>query len=209
MLADKGEIDQARAQLSAISPQDPSQVARLYLADAQILRDAGRVPESGKVLTAALEELPDNSDLLYARAMDEDKLGDFAAMEKDLRRILAHEPDNVDALNALGYSLADHTTHYDEALKYIQRALELHPDSYFILDSMGWVQYHLGHYSEATSYLRRALDLSSDSEVAAHLTEVLWVMGDKRGARAVWDKALKAAPGNKTLLDVMNRLDHK
>jgi tetratricopeptide (TPR) repeat protein len=130
-------------------------------------------------------------------------------MEKDLKRILARDPDNVDALNALGYSLADHTGRYQEAFGYIQRALELRPDSYFVLDSMGWVNYRLGHYQEAVTYLRRALDASSDSEIAAHLTEVLWVMGDKQGARAVWDKALKVAPGNKLLLDVMNRLDHK
>ena len=59
------------------------------------------------------------------------------------------------------------------------------------------------------SYLRRALDTTFDSEIAAHLTEVLWVMGDQQAAREVWDKALKVAPGNKVLLDVMNRLDHK
>jgi len=182
---------------------------RIYLADGQILRDAGRLKEAIGVFTAGLEELPDNTDLLYARAMVEDKLGKMESMEKDLRKILSREPDNVDALNALGYSLADRTTRYDEALKLIQRALELRPDSFFILDSMGWVNYRLGHYQEAVNYLRRALDMSSDSEVAAHLTEVLWVMGDKEGARKVWDKALKGAPGNKILLDVMNRLDHK
>ena len=106
-------------------------------------------------------------------------------------------------------ALANHTKRYQEALGYIQRALDLRPDSYFILDSMGWVQYRLGHYQEAVSYLRHALDASADSEIAAHLTEVLWVMGDKHGAREIWDKALKVAPGDKVLLDVMNRLDHK
>jgi tetratricopeptide (TPR) repeat protein len=209
LLAQKGDLERARDQLSAITPRSPGQVLRIYLADGQILREAGRVEEAKQVFTAGLEELPDNTDLLYARAMAEDKLGQLDSMEKDLRQILSRDPDNVDALNSLGYTLADHTTHYDEALKYIQRALEQRPNSFFILDSMGWVQYRLGHYQEAASYLRRALDITPDSEVAAHLTEVLWVMGDKQGARAVWGKALKVAPGNKVLLDVMNRLDHK
>jgi len=209
LLAKKGDVEQARGQLSAITPRGPGQVMRVYLADGQILRDAGRLDEAVEVFTAGLEELPGNSDLLYARAMAEDKLGRLAAMERDLKQIISREPDNVDALNALGYSLADRTTRYDEALEYIKRALELRPDSYFVLDSMGWIHYRLGHYKKAVTYLRRALDLSSDSEIAAHLTEVLWVMGDKEGARAVWDKALKVAPGNKLLLDVMNRLDHK
>jgi len=209
ILAQRGEVDQARSQLSAINPQGPGEVLRIYLADGQILRDAGRPQAAIDVFTEGLEELPDNTDLLYARAMTAERLGQIDLMEKDLKQILARDPDNVDALNALGYSLADHTGRYQEAFGYIKRALELRPDSYFVLDSMGWVNYRLGHYQEAVTYLRRALDASSDSEIAAHLTEVLWVMGDKQGARAVWDKALKVAPGNKLLLDVMNRLDHK
>jgi len=209
LLAQKGEIDQARGQLSAITPRSPSELMRIYLVDGQILRDAGRSVEAIDVFTAGLKELPENADLLYARAMTYEKLGDYDNMEKDLKQILARHPDSVDALNALGYSLADHTRRYQEALGYIQRAYELQPDSYFILDSMGWVQYRLGNYQEAVRYLRRALDASSDTEIAAHLTEVLWVMGDKQAARDVWDKALKVAPGNKMLLDVMNRLDHK
>lgn len=209
LLAQKGQIDQARGQLSAINPQSPGELMRIYLADGQILRDAHRPQEAIEVFTSGLEELPNNADLLYARAMTAEKIGQYAMMEKDLKSILSRDPDNVDALNALGYSLADHTHRYKEAFGYIKRALELKPDSYFVLDSMGWVHYRLGHYQEAVTYLRRALDASSDSEVAAHLTEVLWVMGDKQAAREVWDKALKVAPGNKVLLDVMNRLDHK
>jgi tetratricopeptide (TPR) repeat protein len=209
LLAQKGEVDQARGQLSAITPQGPGELVRIYLADGQILRSADRPQEAVEVYTSGLKELPDNADLLYARAMTEEKIGQFGMMEKDLKRILARDPDNVDALNALGYSLADRTQRYKEALGYIKRALQLRPDSYFVLDSMGWVHYRLGHYQQAVSYLRRALDASSDSEIAAHLTEVLWVMGNKQAAREVWDKALKVAPGNKTLLDVMNRLDHK
>lgn len=209
LLAQKGDVDEARGQLSAITPRSPGELMRIYLADGQILRDAGRPQEAIEVFTSGLEELPENADLLYARAMTAERIGQYDMMEKDLKQILTRDPDNVDALNALGYSLADHTRRYQEALGYIQRALELRPDSYFVLDSMGWVHYRLGHYQEAVTYLRRALDASSDSEIAAHLTEVLWVMGDKQAAREVWDKALKVAPGNKVLLDVMNRLDHK
>ena len=209
LLADKGEVDAARGQLSAIAPRSPGELVRIYLVDGQILRDAGRSQDALDVFTKGLKELPDNADILYARAMTEERMGQYDMAEKDLKQILARDPDNVDALNALGYSLADHTKRYQEALNYIKRALELKPDSYFVQDSMGWVNYRLGNYQEAVSYLRRALDASADSEIAAHLTEVLWVMGDKQAAREVWDKALKVAPGNKVLLDVMNRLNHK
>lgn len=209
LIAQKGEIDQARAQLHAITPRGPAQALRIYLVEGQLLRDAGRNEEALEVFNVGLEELPDNTDLLYSRAMVAEKLDKLDLMEDDLKRILAREPDNADALNALGYTLADRTRRYDDAMVYIRRALELRPDSHFILDSMGWLQYRLGNYEEAVRYLRRALEANPDSEIAAHLTEVLWVMGDQQGARTVWKQALDASPGNKFLLEVMDKLDHK
>ena len=209
LMAQKGEVNMARAHLRTITPRGPAQALRLFLVEGQILRDAGRNQEAMEVFNAGLEELPDNSDLLYSRAMVAEKLNQLDLMEDDLKRILAREPDNADALNALGYTLADRTRRYDDALGYIQRAMELRPDSHYVLDSMGWLQYRLGNYQEAVSYLRRALEASPDSEIAAHLTEVLWVMGDKQAARTVWKQALDASPGDKFLLEVMDKLDHQ
>ena len=144
--------------------------------------------------------------MLNARGIAAEKLDRLDLMEADLKRILEREPDNAEALNALGYSLADRTKRYEEALGYIQRALELRPDSHYILDSMGWVQYRLGNYEEALKYLKRAMAINQDPEIAAHMTEVLWVLGDEKGAQEVCDQAFKVAPGNKFLLDVMDRL---
>ncbi len=209
LMAQKGDLDQARAQLRTITPRGPAQALRIYAVEGQLLRDGGRNEEALQVFNAGLEELPDNTDLLYSRAMVAEKLNKLDIMEDDLKRILAREPDNADALNALGYTLADRTRRYDDAMRYIQRAMELRPDSHFVLDSMGWLQYRLGNYEEAVRYLRRALEANPDSEIAAHLTEVLWVMGDQQGARTVWKQALDASPGNKFLLEVMDKLDHK
>lgn len=209
LVAQKGDVDLAIAGLRNVAARGPAQVLRVYLVEGQLLRDAGRHQEAMEVFNTGLEDLPDNSDLLYSRAMVAEKLDQLDLMESDLKRVLAREPDNVDALNALGYTLADRTRRYDEAAGYIQRALELRPDSHYVLDSMGWLQYRLGNYTEAVKYLRRALEVNPDSEIAAHLTEVLWVMGDKQAARTVWKQALDAAPGNKFLLEVMDKLDHK
>lgn len=209
LIAQKGDVDLAIAGLRNISARGPAQTLRVYLVEGQLLRDAGRHKDALEVFNTGLEELPDNNDLLYSRAMVAEKLDQLDLMESDLKRVLASEPDNVDALNALGYTLADRTRRYDEATGYIRRALELRPDSHYVLDSMGWLQYRLGNYADAAKHLRRALELNPDSEIAAHLTEVLWIMGDKQAARTVWKQALDAAPGNKFLLDVMNKLDNK
>ena len=72
---------------------------------------------------------------------------------------------------------------------------------------MGWVLYRQGRYAESIQYLRRSLEVKQDYEVAAHLGEVLWVSGEREQARDVWEQALKRFPGEKTLIDVINRFN--
>ena len=205
VLAHQGDLDQARAHLHELTPGTEAQKVQLALAEEQILREAKRYSDAFGVLSKALDELPDNADLLYARALIADKVNRIDVAEKDLRRILKKDPKNANALNALGYTLADRTTRQQEALVLIQQALALKPDDPFIMDSMGWVQYRLGNHNEAVRYLRAALDKRPDAEIAAHLGEVLWVTGDHDGAKSVWTSALKQAPDNEALRDVIKR----
>ncbi len=203
--ARKGDMAGARALLKAMRRQHPALAVRLFLAEGEILAEHKRHREALALYTRALAKLPDNPDLLYARALVAEKLDRLDLVEADLRRILAKDPDNVHALNALGYTLADRTDRYQEALRYIRRALELKPDNAAIIDSMGWVQYRLGNYELALKYLRRARELSNDPEIAAHLGEVLWVMGDRPAARQVWESALKESPESEILRRVLRR----
>lgn len=207
LVAKLGDISAARGHLHNLRVLLPQRRVDIYLAEGDILRDAEMYQEAMNVYNNGLAEFPNNSDLLYARSYVADRLGRVDVAERDLLNILEREPDNAEALNALGYTLANKTERYDEALRYIKRALELKPDDYFILDSMGWVQYRLGNYREAVKYLRRAMELSDDTEIAAHLGEVLWVMGEQEAARDVWDKALELAPNDKIILEVKRRLE--
>lgn len=205
LLAGEGRVDEARDQLRVLRAQIPDQQKRLYQVEGEILRGAGRSEESMQVLGAALEVFPGDIDLLYQRAITADALGRMDVFEDDLRAILARDPDNVDALNTLGYTLADRTDRFEEAYVYIQRALAQSPQSNAILDSMGWVLYRLGNHKEALKYLRRSLEIKQDHEVAAHLGEVLWVSGERQEAINVWEQALELFPDDKLLLDVMKR----
>ncbi len=126
--------------------------------------------------------------------------------EADLREILKRDPKNVQAMNALGYTLADRTERYDEAHRLIEGALALSPNDFYILDSMGWVLYRMGRLPEAVSYLEKARALRNDPEVAAHLGEVLWVMGRQQDAREVWNSALELHPQDEKILDAIKRL---
>jgi tetratricopeptide (TPR) repeat protein len=112
----------------------------------------------------------------------------------------------VDALNALGYTLADRTDRYDEARRYIQRALALKPNNPAILDSMGWVEFRLGNLNTALEYLQQAAAINPDPEIAAHLGEVLWILNRKQQAMDVWRKANEADADNPYIRPVMQRL---
>jgi tetratricopeptide (TPR) repeat protein len=207
LFARRGDVDAARALLHAAQAHTPGQQLRLYLAEGEVLRDVGQFETAMEVYNHALKEMPHNTELLYARAMVADKLGNLDQLEHDLKAILEREPDHVDALNSLGYTLADRTDRIDEAYTYIKRAMELQPDSFYIMDSMGWVLYRQGKLDEALVYLKKAMANNADAEVAAHLGEVLWVKGDHEGARDIWKKALEATPGNNAVLNTIKRLE--
>ncbi len=205
MLAEDDDVEAAREHLHGLRGNNTQESVRIYRAEAEILSTRDRFDDALQVYNNALEQLEDNSDLLYGRAMLAEKMEQLDIVEADLRKILEAEPDNADALNALGYTLADRTTRYEEALELIQRALELKPDDHYIVDSMGWVLYRLGRHEEALTHLRRALEIKGDPEIAAHLGEVLWVMGDREGAKRVWDDALQSTPDDERLLGVIKR----
>ena len=205
VLAAKGDLKGAREHLHGLQPDSPQQRVQLVLTEDQILRDARMYKESLAVLTRALEATPDEGDLLYARALVAEKLDLIDMHEADLRRVLQKDAKNAHALNALGYTLADRTTRYQEALDLIQQALALKPDDAFILDSMGWVQYRLGNYAEAVKYLKRAFSIRADAEISAHLGEVLWMMGERNAAEDVWRAALRDTPDNEALLTVIKK----
>lgn len=205
LMAKDGEVDGAIEHLHTVRVTDAEQQQRITLLQAELLRNAGRNAEAMALYTERLAHDPTNTALRYARALLAERLDDLALAEADLRDIIEREPTNAQALNALGYTLADRTDRYQEALQYIERALAVEPDDGVIIDSLGWVHYRLGNLAKAEEYLRRALSLVDDPEVAAHLGEVLWQAGKQEEARTVWQQALAKHPEHKTLLKVLQR----
>jgi len=205
MRAEQGNVGRAREILQQLRDQYPDDAVSLYLVEGQILHDVDQPQQAMQVYNQALATHSGNTDLLYARALQAVAIDRMDILERDLKAIIAKDPKHADALNALGYSLADRTNRYQEGLSYIKRALALKPDDAAILDSMGWVQYRLGNKEEALEYLRKANAKMPDGEIAAHLGEVLWSTGQHEEAKAVWDKASAASPDNQYLLKVISR----
>jgi tetratricopeptide (TPR) repeat protein len=205
LLSREGEIDQARKVLNDLRTATPELAAEIFLAEGGLLMDTGDIDTSLSVFNKAIEHFPLNTSLLYSRSILHSTLGQIDLMESDLQKALEIDPNHADALNALGYALADKTERYTEALKYIERALQIKPNHPAILDSMGWVLYRLGKNEEALKYLRRAMKLQPDPEIAAHLGEVLWTTGKTTQARQVWNKALDNDPSSDYLNDIIRR----
>ena len=198
--------EEASTRLRKAREAQPDYAIQLYLIESEALANQQQHERAWQLVQQALEQFPDDLNLLYTRAMLAEKRDDLGQLEQDLRFILEREPDNAMALNALGYTLADRTTRYDEAKALIEQAHRLNPDDPAILDSLGWVNYRLGNLEQAESLLRRALERFPDHEVAAHLGEVLWARGKQREARKVWAGALKEQPDSAILRATLLRL---
>jgi tetratricopeptide (TPR) repeat protein len=206
VLLKQGNLDGARRFLQQVSAQNSDQRVQLILAEAQLLRDAKREKDAFVVLDDALAKLPDNPELLYDHAMLAEKIERVDVLESSLRKLLKLRPDHAHAYNALGYSLADRNVRLDEANELIDQALKLAPEDAFIIDSKGWVLFRQGKPAEALKFLQRAYSSRPDAEIAAHLGEVLWALGQRDEARKVWTDALAKTPDNDVLQKTVQRL---
>ncbi len=205
ILAQMKGLDEALDYLDQVPLINTDEVRRIYLFKAALLRDAKRYKAAFALLSEALTRLPDDSQILYARALVAERLDKLDVTEADLRKVLEREPDNAAALNALGYTLADRTDRLDEAEELIEEAYRLQPDDPAIIDSMGWVRYRRGDLEAAERYLRQAYERLDDAEIAAHLGEVLWRQGKKDEALAVWREAWKKYPDDEVLNATLER----
>ncbi|MFN3716004.1 MAG: tetratricopeptide repeat protein [Thiobacillus sp.] len=206
LLARADKLDAALAMLAGTVGENEAQNVRLIQARAELLRQAKRHADEFAALDEGVKRFPESADLLYDRAMAAEKIDRLDVLESDLRRVMALRPDDAQAYNALGYTLADRTNRLPEALVLIERALALAPDDPFILDSMGWAQFRSGNLSRAQEYLERAFKLRPDPEIAAHLGEVLWARGQRDEAGRVWQSSLQTHPQNEVLLETLRRL---
>ena len=208
LFARLGRVDEGLQQLELLAEKQTSWPLRVraYLAQGEILASKQRYAEGMEMYSRALQQKPDDADLLYARALMAEKVDRIDITESDLLKLLSAEPENANALNALGYTLADRTERLEEALDYIKRAAELVPDDPAILDSLGWVSYRLGNMQDALKWLGMAFERLEDAEIAAHYGEVLWKNNQRDEAEKVWKIGLENNSEHPVLLETMHRL---
>lgn len=206
LLARQGKLSEAIALIRRLPARNPVEERQKLVAEAQLLRDARQYQQAFEVQGKAVAMAPGDYDLAYDQAMLAEKAGDLAGMERLLRQIIEKRPDYHHAYNALGYSLAERGIRLQEARQLIQKALTYAPKDPFITDSLGWVEFRLGNHAEAAQLLGDAFQRQPDPEIAAHLGEVLWTMGERSRALEVWRTGLQLNKDNETLQETMKRL---
>ena len=209
LLAHQGKLAQARDLIHELPEGSDAEKRQKFLAEVQLLRDAKQYHAAYDMLAQASAAAPTDADLIYDQAMVAEKLDHFDDMERLLRRLIVLKPDNQNAYNALGYSMADRNVKLDEARTLIQKATQLAPEDPFIADSLGWVEFRLGNLTEATRILEDAYKRRPDPEIGAHLGEVLFTSGQRQRALAIWKEAKQADAENMTLQETLKRLGVK
>jgi len=206
VLALQGQGAQARAVLAALPSGNADEARQKTLTQAFWLREQGALQEAYDLLKAAVAQQPSQTDLLNELALVCEKLQRHDEMEQHLRQAMRLRPLDPQAYNALGYSLADRNVRLDEARELIQKAVDLAPRDPFIRDSLGWVAFRQGRLQEARELLESAFKARPDAEIAAHLGEVLWAMGQQDEARRIWRQGQGLRADNQTLRETLRRL---
>ena len=200
ILFDNGQFDDAIEILHQLQNAEEKYAVKAYRLEARINRQRGQADIAVQTLSRSLQMLPNNPDLLYDRAMLYESQGKMKKVEKDLLQIIKDDPLNFEALNALGYSLADHDLQLEKAYDYIKQAIGLAPSNAAIIDSLGWVQYKLGRYQQAEISFKRAINMEiEDLELYIHLYKTLLKLAKKTEAQQLLKKAKELFPNNEQI----------
>ncbi len=206
LLARQGKLEDARKLIRSQVEKTPEDARLKINAEAQLLRDNKQYKAALDLLSEAIARDPNDFDLLYDMSMVAEKLGQMDQMERLLRRVIAGKPDSAHAYNALGFSLAERNMRLPEARQLIQAAMKFAPNDPFITDSLGWVEFRSGNLAQARLILEGAFKDRPDAEIASHLGEVLWAMGQREQALSIWRQGVKIDAENETLMETLKRL---
>jgi Flp pilus assembly protein TadD len=212
LLLRTGQSDEAKRLLDDAVAENPTDASlrgahvQIYVFLAQDAIEQRELDLAEARLDEGLSLYPGDTSLRYSQALLYEEQNRNRRAVGVLESLVAEQPDNAALLNALGYLLTDQFERHEEARGYIQRALAMNPDSPAIIDSMGWVLYKLGDFDGALDYLERAYRLETDPEIAAHLVDVYWALGQREQARELLDTALDGAPDDTHLNEVAKRL---
>jgi tetratricopeptide (TPR) repeat protein len=203
--------DEAMAELNKMAAER-TDAAQPLVELGDMLRGRNRFPEAVTAYDGAVARIEAtdsrNWSLYYSRGIALERSGQWSRAEADFLKALELQKDQPLVLNYLGYSWIEKREHLDQALKMIERAVELRPNDGYIVDSLGWAHFQLGEYPQATQYLERAIELlPEDPTINDHLGDAYWRSGRLSEARYQWQRALQFQPEADEVKTIDAKLD--
>ena len=164
---------------------------QVFLLLAAIYEENDNIISASDILEKAVIQFPDSTKLVFQLAVLFDKLGEKEKCLIQMQDIIKKDPNHAEALNYVGYTWAEQGIRLDEAEAMIRKALEIKPDSAFIIDSLAWVYYQKGDYVNALDLLKKAVSIfSEDPVILEHFGDAYYKNGNKKEAVAAYRSAL-------------------
>ncbi len=201
------EVRKAVQVLDLIEVEEPQDKIKVYRAKGSLYSYENKYLQAIEQYDKALAIDSEHIDVLMAQALLFYKLEQFDAYERNLKRVIELDPNEVDALNALGYFYVEKDSHHDVAERLLKKAYGLAPENYYVLDSLGWFYFKKQNYTLAEEYLQKALDVQLDDEVLIHLISTYWKQGSYEKARSLWQKYHNKFLKNNRLQSLITELE--
>jgi tetratricopeptide (TPR) repeat protein len=206
-LADSGKTKEGAEVLNRLLQENPENLD-VYINLSQIYIQAKRYGDAEKILLRAGEMEPDEDRVKYQLVSVYEKQKNFDRAESLLKDMLKKDPKDAVVLNYIGYMLADRGVRLDEAVAYVQQALEMEPQNGAYLDSLGWAYYKLNDLAKAEKYLLLAVEYEKrDPVIQDHLGDLYYKTGNLDKAKEYWTQSLDSGGEPEDASKVREKLD--
>lgn len=156
----------------------PQHASFLYQLQANILKKQNDNQDAIELLHEAIQNLPDDPDLIYSQVLLLDPIQDHILLEQNLNRLLALEPNSPTYLNAYAYTLAVQNRRLHDARLYAERALDQAPDQASILDTYGFIAFLQNDFKTAIPVLEKAYLANHSPKTGARLATAFYLTGE-------------------------------
>ncbi|MBV2169090.1 MAG: tetratricopeptide repeat protein [Bdellovibrio sp.] len=189
LLKGLGKLNQA-LNITANGLKSKADQPQVYTMYASLLDAKSDYLGAERVLEEGLTKFSHNVGLLFQHALMLDRLGKKDGMIAQMKKVLEIEPNHVQSMSYLAFTLAELNQHLAEAEKLARRALELEPADGYVLDTLGWVLFKQKKFSESIEVLEKAYGYqSSASIIAEHLADAYSMQSMNEKAKIMYDKA--------------------
>lgn len=162
------------------------------LLEAEVLVAQNQRDQASALLDRARRQWPSDTEILYRLGFLQEQLGQRGQALETMEEVIALEPDHAEALNFIGYTLAEEGRDLERALVLVESALRLKPGSAHIIDSLAWVHYKLKNLDEAWKQIQTAVDiLADDPTIWEHYGDIAQALGKVDHAKKGYRNALK------------------